>query len=299
MGSPQGSPKLWRPGCTSYPAGRQVLDPIASKQELEKLYELMPESSYDLSLKDLVDPSYSINGEFTALDHKKVSVKSEESWQRSEYHSMQHCDGKKLKTSSKYSFIHCYSFPGRYTTNLFSDFVPLGDLTGTTDMKPSACNPGSLPPKSSLLNRAAPSFRISRSFLKRSLSIFSKAVSLIECSVVSSLPKCYFTWASETNAKRVSDCQQVAFSASQVHPFNNCSSCSSYTIFFKTHCRVCRKLYCSNCAKDAMEFVPEGRKCKIDCSDKTLAKRHLLNSSKCVPSCIAGKVRDSVKSNKW
>ncbi|KAI5071638.1 hypothetical protein GOP47_0013889 [Adiantum capillus-veneris] len=239
---------LWHPSSSSYSSSprreqmeRTHMDRLRCKQDLQKLYEDMPENLYDLSLKDIVDPCYSISGNLKAIvaeDELKSDV--------------QGCAGCKIrswKNSSIHKLSFSFSFPGlrgksrrAERPNLYA-WKP--SLSHTEEKASSASND---PHKAN---------RSSSKYLKSSPEV-------------------------------------SASSMSKIHPSNQCSSCSSFTIFFKSRCLVCGRLYCSICAKEYMDNLPAGFQCKIPCKNGPLRKRF---SQKMASRSDSGPVRSWGKSS--
>lgn len=198
------------------------VDRVRCKQELQKLYEDTSESSYDLSFKDIVDPSYSISGNLKAI------ISEADVQDVSRNHSGRGSSIPKLTFS--------FSFPG---------------LRGKS-------------------KRTRPNLHA----VKTSPSNDGKDGEA-KCSSITNL--------SPSKCSRSSSEASVP-SMSRIHPSNQCSMCSSYTIFFKCRCLVCGRLYCSNCAREHMDNFSDGYKCKENCKNGFLSKRLSLKiGSGCWP----------------
>ncbi|KAH7283318.1 hypothetical protein KP509_34G000900 [Ceratopteris richardii] len=220
--------ELWRPGASAHipasfdsPGGEQTerthMDRQRCKQELQKLYEDTSESCYDLSLKDIVDPCYSISGNLKG-------VVAEEELRP---HVQERSESRKLSSIPKLRFS--FSLSGSRGKSMLGE-QPDSSIWKTTpkhddDEKPSAAS------KDSLIKASSSSKYTQNAF--------------------------------ESNAS----------SMSKIHPSNQCSSCSSFTVFFKCRCLICGRLYCSMCAKEYMENLSTGFKCKAPCKYRPLRKR--------------------------
>ena len=158
--------------------------------ELQKLYENMSESSYDLSLKDIVDPSYTISGNLKAIV--------------GEDDLNSHLQDKSSNSTGKRRSI----FPSSFHRKVSFDF----SFCGLRHKKPMRTRP----------NLSAP-----KRFLKDHFA--SKPYLHIQ----------------DSRRKHEANC---GFTKSKVHPTNECSTCSSYTVFFKCRCLVSSlsSLYFSN-----------------------------------------------------
>ncbi|MCO5612726.1 hypothetical protein L7F22_066995 [Adiantum nelumboides] len=181
---------LWCPGSSSYESSprreqmeRTHMDRLRCKQDLQKLYEDTSENLYDLSLKDIVDPCYSISGNLKAIvaeDELKSHV--------------QGCASGKIrswKSSSIPKLSFSFSFPG---------------LRGKSRRVEA---PNLYARKPSLLHSEERAFPASSYSHKANFLSSSK-----------------------------SSPEASASSMSKIHPSNQCSSCSSFTIFFKSRCLV-------------------------------------------------------------
>lgn len=265
--SPPGSPTLWRPGSTSYPLAREAMDPLQSKQELQKLYEQISENSYDLSLRDLVEPCYSISGNLKAIaKEQQPDLTSEKQKQRQNHGRPRSYWRANLRGSlPRRTLSFSFSFPGTNVMRMSRDSV-------TTFPTRTA---GRIPGRTSLQNEEKPASPPAITSEHGRNPSYKRSASL-ERSQAKSFPY----------AERRGELNQRALSTSKVHPSNQCSSCSSYTIFFKSRCLVCGKLYCSNCAKAAMENMSDGRKCKDTCTVRPSTRRFSIKGKiRCWPFC--------------
>ncbi|KAH7283317.1 hypothetical protein KP509_34G000800 [Ceratopteris richardii] len=194
---------------------RTELDRLRCKEELQKLCENTSETSYELSLKDIVDPCHSINGDLgTTADEELHS------------HDL---DARKICKSSfvckpRFSF----SLPGRdQNEGKEQDSLAASNPSCTDNQdKPSS------PPNNTLAEASRSSPKYSNNSYQPNPSSMSK-----------------------------------------IHPSNQCSSCSSYTVFFKCRCQICGRFYCSMCAQQYMNELPTGFQCKAPCKHSLFRKR--------------------------
>jgi hypothetical protein len=146
--------------------------------ELEKLYENMSESSYDLSLKDIVDPSYTISGNLKCIIGEDV------------------LESKPREESSGATARRRNGVFGSLDQIVSFDFSLCG-LRGKRIMRRRP----SLPAPKRLSKDHSPSSKPVQGSKKKHEANYS-------------------------------------FAKSRVHPTNECSTCSSYTVFFKCRCLV-------------------------------------------------------------
>lgn len=233
------SPPLWKPGFVSkpyYPMSLRAQEIARGRQELMKLYDGMPESAYELSLKDLVDQksateklqqeqgSSNNDPDETQNPNKGLNVKSN--------------SHKKKKASSNVRKKNSYP-----TSFLLNIFVPSSFTT-----RPGAPSSRPLSPK--------------RPHLVRKNSDQSSKSS--SNPVVKEMPRKYNLWSlfrirpskgsdvSHSNSfSKVSprpysgkDCHSgVAVVDKSMDPnlnnnYSRCFMCSGHAVYFKTNCQV-------------------------------------------------------------
>eukprot|EP01018_Ginkgo_biloba_P021320 Gb_08182 [translate_table: standard] len=272
---------LWRPGSSAYfpnsshPMSWRAQEIARGRQELMKLYEGMPESAYELSLKDLVEQKAAMEKLHQQMNSDGSQAKKGVKKKKAQRHD-------RRKISDTKSF-------------LLNIFVP-SSLT----MTPHAAS-RSLSPNSSRIvhQNNDQSFMASpkesgkpehhtkdvRPLSKIKPTHSSDVVSSNSFSKVSPRPECGKD--GQTGVPFV--CSPID---SKPKNSNRCSMCSGYTIFFKTKCQVCEKVYCSSCAKVAIVKTPEGRKCRVNCAGGSLNDRDFEPQLKsCFPFLSSNKVK--------
>lgn len=246
--SPTNSIPLWRPGSSSYPISKPVLDPVSSKAEMNKFYQSMAESDYDLSLRDLVDPTFSIDGE--------AIITSKSSSSRDAVGGDEDSGQKKGEWR-------------RRRRKLYISALFLGSLNRLVGSQREKVVNGEI--------------ALSNGNLQESKQIASPLATgagggfpqLIKPSTLLQPDLNYHPHQKPVGPR--------------IHPSNQCSHCSSYTVFFRTQCTVCGKLYCCNCVMGAMDTTPTGSKCKGTCASHPIGRSFVEKARRgCMRRYICG-----------
>lgn len=246
------SPPLWRPGSSTYVPNSSYYHPMSlraqeiarGRQELMKLYEGMPESAYELSLKDLVD-------------HKAAmeQMNSDGSRGRKETDN-----SLKKKRAPREQIRRKGNDPKSFLLNMF---VP-SSLTGrshspnTSRVVRQNSDQSKKASSKVLVRKENPIIRL-LSLLRIRPSKKSEVSPSNSFSKVS--PRPYFGKDGQTD-KAFMDSPNGPKSNSS----NTCAMCSAYTVYLKIQCEACDKIYCSSCVKSAISNTPEGPRCRATCA---------------------------------
>ncbi|XP_057859372.2 uncharacterized protein LOC131068207 [Cryptomeria japonica] len=261
------SPPLWRPGSSmssvSHPMSIRAQEIARGRQELMKLYEGMPESAYELSLKDLVDQR-------TAMDKQRANSEGPNS----------PIGGSRVKKAAR-AGGNKSNYQKHVMLNIF---VPTSLTVRPTPPPSRPLSRNSSRRSSSDQNGKNHSKQMAKPLHHRNflMSLFRirppKAAELSHCNSFSKVSPGPYSGQSDS---------PFISSPIEAKPNNSrrCSACSGYTVFFKTNCQACEKTYCSNCVKEAIVDTPEGRRCRATCMDKLYDERDLEPQMKgCWPS---------------
>ncbi|KAI5080025.1 hypothetical protein GOP47_0005504 [Adiantum capillus-veneris] len=333
--SPPDSPSMpWRPGSSAYPPPSPApifpasamaplhaqndptthsgdhddatySSPRQSKKELQQLYDSLCEASYDLSLRDIVEPPFSIHGTLVApLTHAVSSKPLPSSQAPPRQGRSQSCrkSGKCIdrhSSSDQCKLAFSFSFPR-------SNHMAALPLPNGLSSDPSLRNvplrllqenvprtaPSPLPKLAHVLSTPDDQIKPASSPLSGYSSSRSSFKRSFNRTAAHRPPLAPPLKLKERSSRRMKAQKQQLImraggSSSRVHPSSQCSACASYTIFFKSRCMVCGRLYCSNCAKEAMDLGSAGRRCKSSCKARLGSGRRFSKSvkSKCWPLC--------------
>lgn len=276
------SPPLWRPGSSTYVPNSSYYHPMSlraqeiarGRQELMKLYEGMPESAYELSLKDLVDHKAAM--EQVNSDAPRARRETDNSL--------------KKKRAPREHMRRKGNDPKSFLLNMF---VP-SSLTGrshspnTSRVVRQNSDQSKKDSPKLVVRKEHPIFRL-LSLLRIRPSKKSEVSPSNSFSKVS--PRPYFGKDGQTD-KPFMDSPNGPKSNSS----NICAMCSVYTVYLKIQCEACDKIYCSSCVKSAIANTPEGPRCRATCafgsnSDSDLEPK--LNS--CWPILSTKKVKPGRK----
>lgn len=274
------SPPLWRPGSSmssiSHPMTLRAQEIDRGRQELMKLYEGMPESAYELSLKDLVDQR-------TAIDKQRTSSEGPN------YIN----GGSKMKKAARAG-----GNKSNYQKHvLLNIFVPTS-LTVRSTPPPSRPTSPNSSRRNSEHSGKNHSKHITKPLHHRNflMSLFRvrppKDAELSHCNSFSKVSPGPYSGQSDS---------PFIGSPIEAKPNNSrkCSACSGYAVFFKRNCQACEKIYCSNCVKEAIADTPEGRRCRATCMDIPYDERDFEPQMKgCWPSFSNKKGKSARRTNK-
>lgn len=276
------SPPLWRPGSSTYVPNSSYYHPMSlraqeiarGRQELMKLYEGMPESAYELSLKDLVDQK-------TAMEQ----MNSDGSRARKEPEN-----SLKKKRASREHIRRNGNDPKNFLLNMFvpSSLTVRSHSPNTSRVVRQNSDQSRKLSSKVVARKEHPIFHL-LSLLRIRPSKKSEVSPSNSFSKVS--PRPYFGKDGQPD-KPFMDSPNGSKSNSS----NQCAMCSVYTVYLKIQCEACDKIYCSSCVKSAIINTPEGPRCRATCafgsdSDGDLeAKMH-----GCWPKLSTNKVKSGRK----
>lgn len=274
------SPPLWRPGSSTYLPNSSYYHPMSlraqeiarGRQELMKLYEGMPESAYELSLKDLVDQKAAME-----------QMNSDGSLTRKDTDN-----NLKKKRASREHTRRKGNYPKSFLLNMFV---------------PSSLTVRSHPPTSRVVRQGSDrSRKVSPKVVVRKEHPIAHLLSLLRI-----WPSKKSEVSPSTSFSRVSPRPYFGKDGQAEKPFidspngsksnssNRCSICSVYTVYFKMQCEACDKIYCSNCVKSAIVNTPEGPKCRATCALGSNSDRESETKIGCWPSLSAKRVKPGRK----
>lgn len=278
------SPPLWRPGSSTYVPNSSYHHPMTlraqeiarGRQELMKLYEGMPESAYELSLKDLVDQKAAM--EQMNSDGSRARKETDNSL--------------KKKRASREHTRRKGNYPKSFLLNMFV---------------PSSLTVRSHPPNTS---------RVVRQNSDQSRKVSAQAVAKKEHPILYLLsllrirPSKKSEVSPSNSFSKVSPRPYFGKDGQPDKPFmdspngskpnssNRCAMCSVYTVYLKIQCEACDKIYCSSCIKSAIANTPEGPRCRATCAFRSNSDRESEpKMHSCWPILSTKKVKPGRKIN--
>eukprot|EP00252_Welwitschia_mirabilis_P002704 TRINITY_DN1265_c0_g1_i1.p1 TRINITY_DN1265_c0_g1~~TRINITY_DN1265_c0_g1_i1.p1 ORF type:complete len:360 (+),score=45.91 TRINITY_DN1265_c0_g1_i1:208-1287(+) len=276
-GSGSMSPRLWRPGSSFYSSemSERAQEIALGRQEMLKLCEGMPESTYELSLKDLVEHKAALDQDsHNYVKDKSVPKKSRNGSEES----------RKKDENQRRVLLNIF-VPGRLSVFPHSSPSPLRTVEQSHETPRK-----DLSREAKARKGAAASARALLSLLRHVRA--SKNSARASSSDSSSHGRTH----SQSGKDEPSD--PVGFSGSphegRSGSSNRCSLCSGYTLFLKTKCQVCGKVYCSICEKVATVMTTDGPRCQEKCANRFKLDS---DSEQSLKSCWPG-LRGSIVSHR-
>lgn len=271
------SSHLSHPGSSSYVSNSSYhhsmsLQEIEGEgQELMKLYEGMPESPHELSFKHLVDHNAAV--EQVHSDDSPTSKETDNSLEK------QSASGGHIKRKGD-----------NPKDSLLNKFAPRCLLVRSNSRSASRIvrqkkNQSSGISAKKAVRKERPPIRLLsllriRPFKTPEISPSSKA------SQVS--PRPYLGSEGQPDLPFMGSPNGPKSNSS-----NQCVMCSAYTVFFKTQCQACKKVYCSNCVKSATVNTRKGLRCQATCAFGSNSDRNLESKTS---NCCLGLSCNKTKS---
>jgi len=271
-------PPLWPPESSGYVPNSSYHNPMAlpaqeiegGRRELVKLYDDMPESAYELSFKHLVDHNAAM---------EQMLSDDSPTWKETD-NSLENKRASGEYIRRKDDDPKCF---------LWNMFAPSNLMAGSRSPSPSRVvrqnnnqssgnSPKKVVRKERPNNRLLSLFRI-RPSQNPEMSPSNRA------SKVS--PRPYMGTDGQPDLPFMGSPNRPKSKSS-----NQCVMCSAYTIFFKTQCQACDKIYCSNCVKLAIVNTRKGPRCQATCALGSNSERDLKpKKNSCWPSLSSIKIK--------
>ncbi|GLJ52093.1 hypothetical protein SUGI_1107940 [Cryptomeria japonica] len=284
-----GSPHLWRPGSTSYPTSLPHMYPMSARaeeiakgrQELIKMFEGMPESSYELSLSDLVEQKDAMQNKC----NEQANTETEESEERStEKESKKKTRGshrggstKKIGEDSKQFLLNIF-VPSSLTSRSHRS-MPRTSSSKSEDSEKGSGNKHNFTYIANLL---------------KTKTAYSSMGSSVDFSKLSPKPangKIY----QALPASSMEDCHSSRIW--KLVKLNRCSLCYGHTFLSRTDCQECKRSFCKNCVKVSIECTAEGKKCYNNCKGQFNAVRYSEGQlNRCMPFLALNRAKSERKS---